>query len=495
MGTEPYGLALTPAGRKLHVTNARSNSVSVIDTAANYVVTTINNVDPEPRGVAITNSGTGDDTQETVFVTQFLSLPIDGKVDGADDAKAGHVTAISAATDTVTGDIVINPLADTGLKAAGDALQRIAPPATPVAADFKFVTGAYPNQLNNIAIRGRFAYVPNTGASPNGPVRFNVNTQSLLSVIDIGTRKDAGRTINMHAAVDAQTNTAKRFITQPWAMAVNHRTDEAFVASAASNILVKLKMDLNTGAPAVQSDPNDPTRVLEIPTGKNPRGIVITSQDQTAYVMNYISRDVTAVDLTGSAERVTATLKSTNLPTTGTPEDKVHVGKELYYASVGEFDAATAGGAPITGRMSNNGWSSCGSCHPFGVSDNVVWIFPSGPKRTIPQHTDFDQTDVTPKNTACTELVRRARRRTRFRTQHTSGIGRSGLDRRYRRGYAGAQRCQFHASCQQRTKSAQGTRCAGLGGNRGIYSDGDSRAHLSPAEFHRSRHRRGPATF
>ena len=155
------------------------------------------------------------------------------------------------------GDIVINPLADTGLKAAGDALQRIAPPATPVAADFKFVTGAYPNQLNNIAIRGKFAFVPNTGASPNGPVRFNVNTQSLLSVIDITTRKDAGKTINMHAAVNAQTNPAKRFITQPWAMAVKHKADEGYVVSAASNILVKLKIDPNTGAPSVQSDPTD----------------------------------------------------------------------------------------------------------------------------------------------------------------------------------------------------------------------------------------------
>jgi uncharacterized protein (TIGR03437 family) len=393
VGTEPYGLALTPAGRKLYVANARSNTVSVIDTAGNYVISTIANVGPEPRGIAITNSGS-DDTGETVLVTQFLSLPIAGKVDGADDAKAGHVTAISAATDTVIGDIVINPLADTGLKAAGDALQRIAPPATPVAADFKFVTGAYPNQLNNIAIRGKFAYIPNTGASPNGPVRFNVNTQSLLSVIDIGARKDAGRTINMHAAVDTQTNPAKRFITQPWAIAMKHKSDEAYVVSAASNILVKLKVDPNTGAPVVQSDPTDPTRVLEIPTGKNPRGIVINSTDQTAYVMNYITRDVSVVDLSGNVEKVTTTLKSANVPTAGTPEDKAHAGKELYFTSVGDFDPATPGGAAITGRMSNNGWGSCGSCHPFGLSDNVVWIFPSGPKRTIPQHTDFDQTDA-----------------------------------------------------------------------------------------------------
>src|SRR5205823_2091836 len=135
-------------------------------------------------------------------------------------------------------------------------------------------------------------------------------------------------------------------------------------------------------------------RVLEVPTGKNPRGIVINSTDQTAYVMNYVSRDVNVIDLSGTVEKVTSTLKSASLPTAGTPEDKIHVGKELYYTSVGEFDPATAGGPAITGRMSNNGWGACGACHPFGLSDNVVWIFPSGPKRTIPQHTDADQTDA-----------------------------------------------------------------------------------------------------
>ncbi len=392
VGAEPYGLALTPTGRKLYVTNSRSNSVSVIDTA-DYTVTTINNVGFEPRGVAITNGG-GDDSLETVFITQFLALPVAGKLDGADDAKAGHVTVISAATNAVLADVVINPIANTGFMAAGDALQRIPPPATPAPADFRFVTGAYPNQLNNIGIRGKFAFVPNTGASPNGPFRFNVNTQSLLSVIDTTTRRDAGRTINMHSAVDAQTATPKRFITQPWAIALKHKTDEAYVVSAASNIAVKLKFDPATGAATVQTDPADATRVLEIPTGKNPRGIVVNSADTAAYVMNYVSRDVTVVDLTGAAERVTATVRSANLPAPGTPGDRIQIGKELYHTSIGEFDPATAGGAAITGRMSNNGWGSCGSCHPFGLSDNVVWIFPSGPKRTIPQHTDFDQTDA-----------------------------------------------------------------------------------------------------
>src|SRR5215471_2256852 len=392
VGTEPYGLALTPTGRKLYVANARSNSVSVIDTGSYQVIRTIVDVGPEPRGVAITNSG-GDDYAETVFVTQFLSLPVDGKVDGTDDAKAGHVTMISTASDSVVGQVTLNPLADAGFKAAGDAIKRIAAPATPAPEDFKFPIGAYPNQLNNIAIHGRFAFVPNTGAAPNGPVRFDVNTQSLLSVIDINGRVDAGQTINMHQAVAKQTNPAKRFITVPWAMAFKHQADEAYVISGASNIMVKLKVDPNTGAAAVQSDSSDTTRVLEIPTGKNPRGVVIASDDKTAYVMNYVSRDVTVVDLTSSPEKVTGKLQSSSLPAAGTPADKVQVGKELYYTSVGEFDPPAAGQPAITGRMSNNGWGACSSCHPFGLSDNVVWIFPSGPKRTISQHTDFDHAD------------------------------------------------------------------------------------------------------
>jgi len=388
VGTEPYGLVLTPNGTKLYVANSRSNDISVIDTATETVIRTISNVGFEPRGMAITNDGDGDDLDETLYVSQFLALPIPEKIDGADDAKAGKVTIISTLTDTVAAVADINPIADTGFKASGDALARV-PPGT----DFIFPTGAYPNQLNNVAIRGGFAYLPNTGASPNGPVRFNVNTQSLLSVLNRSTNTDAGKTINMHLAVAQQTGTPKLFITQPWAMAFKNAANQGYVVSAASNIVVKVNVDSVTGLPAVQSDPLDPTRVLQIPTGKNPRGIVINPSDTRAYVMNYVSRDVTVLDLTGTPERVMASIRSANLPLAGTLADKIQIGKELYNASVGEFDPPAAGQPPITGRMSASGWGSCSSCHPFGLSDNVVWIFASGPRRTIPQHTDFDLKD------------------------------------------------------------------------------------------------------
>ena len=390
VGTEPYGLVLTPNGTKLYVSNARSNSISVIDTVSDTVVKTILDVGVEPRGLAVTNDGDANDLDETLFVTQFLSPPKPGRIDGEDDAKQAFVTVLSTATDKVTKEITLNPIPDTGFKAEGDAIARIAPTG-----QFTFITGAYPNQLNNIAIRGKFAYIPSTGASPNGPVRFDVNTQSLLSYININQKVEAAPSFNMHTAVRDQTNSKKLFITQPWAMAFKHNSNVGYVVSAASNIMVKILVDAASGLPSVQSDPADLTRVLEIPTGKNPRGVVVNRTDSRAYVMNYVSRDITAIDLLHSPERVLSTMVSASLPTPGTLADTMQVGKELYNTSVGVFDPATPGGTPITGRMSQAGWGSCASCHPNGLSDNVVWIFPSGPKRTISQHTDFDQTDPT----------------------------------------------------------------------------------------------------
>jgi YVTN family beta-propeller protein len=386
VGVEPYGLGISPNGRRLYVANARSNSVSVIDTASDAVIKTIVDVGLEPRGIAVTNDGDGDDTDETVYVTQFLALPsAPGVIDGADDSKVAFVTAISAASNAVIGTVRLNPLTDSGFTATGDSLRRI-PPNTGT-----FPTGAYPNQLNNLAIKGGFAFVPNTGASPNGPFRFDVNTQSLLSVFNTGTNAETGQPLNMHRAVATQTNPAKTFITQPWAIAFAHHRDEGFVVSAASNLLVKLA--INGSAAAVQSDPSDPTRVLEIPTGKNPRGIVINPTDTRAYVMNYVGRSVTVVDLTSVPERPIANLQASALPTPGSAADALLIGKELFNTSIGEFDPLTPGGPPVKGRMSRAGWGACSTCHPNGLSDNVVWIFPPGPRRTIPLNVDFDQTD------------------------------------------------------------------------------------------------------
>ncbi len=386
VGTEPYGVAVTPNGSKVYVTNARSNSVSVIDPSSNAVTKTITGIGPatggEPRGIAISNNGNDSDADETVYVTNFYSFA-NNKLDGEDDSKTGLVTKISTQTDAVTGRIVLKNLADTGFKATADAILKQESKEKEPNGDLKatFITGAYPNQMQAIGVKGNFAYLPNVGASPNGPVRFNVTTQALVSAINIVTNQDAGQTINLNRAVAAQPDGTRRlFPSLPWAMAFKTKENIGYVVSAASNIVVKIAVDPNTGAITVQQAQDK--RVADINVGRNPRGIVINGADTRAYVMNYVSRDVTVIDLTRFPEQVTGTMRSAPLPAANSPEELVLVGKELYNTGVGEFENSA-------GNMSAAGWQACGSCHPFGLSDNVVWIFGSGPRRTISQHQDF----------------------------------------------------------------------------------------------------------
>lgn len=386
VGTEPYGIALTPNGQKAYVTNARSNSVSVIDTATNTVIKTIVNIGPpvgaEPRGIAITNNSNDSDTDETVYITHFYSFANQGKLDGEDDSKTGLVTKISTETDSVIGQIILTNMSDTGFKATGDAIGGIAP-----GQEANQVTGAYPNQMQAVAIKNGFAYLPNVGASPNGPVRFNVNTQALVHILDTNTNQDTGQTINLHAAVRAQPEGPRKlFLAIPWAIAFKTNENVGYVVSAASNVLVRIQVDPTTGAATVTNNPLDGS-VLEIPVGRNPLGIVVNNTDTRAYVMNNISRDVTVLDITRFPEQIIATLRTSALPPAGSEEELVLVGKELYNTSVGEF-------ANSFGNMSSEGWQSCAACHPFGLSDNVVWIFAAGPRRTISQHTDFAGGDM-----------------------------------------------------------------------------------------------------
>ena len=58
-GTTPYGIAVTPDGSKVFVSNSTARSVSVIDTATRTVTNTItSNIGRSPVGIAISPSGT-----------------------------------------------------------------------------------------------------------------------------------------------------------------------------------------------------------------------------------------------------------------------------------------------------------------------------------------------------------------------------------------------------------------------------------------------------
>ena len=415
VGVEPYGMAFTPNGNKLYVANARSNSVSVIDPKTLKVLYTLSDVGQEPRGVAVTNNGDDKDNDEKVYVTQFFGVDRAGVFNGsiqigADDYKEGRVAVISTADDKLLKQAVLAPMANTGFKSNGSALKKLAPKfdaaGKPI---FDVVTGASPNMLQSVAIKGTRAYLPNTCASADGPVRFNVNVQSCLSVLDTttdaeGTVGGAAQTINMNRGINFEVgdpaDARKRlFLAVPWAVAFKNNTDEGYAVSLSSNVVVKVALDAD-GTPSINApkQAGDPGAIVRILVGQGPRGIVINSTDKRAYVANENSRDVSVIDLDSNG--VIGTVASTALPAAGTDAAKQLIGKAIFDSSTGIklpalTSAALSGEVPSSPpRLSNEGWSSCYACHGFGRTDNIVWVFGSGLRRSSPLHWTFSPTDA-----------------------------------------------------------------------------------------------------
>src|SRR5262249_41247397 len=131
---------------------------------------------------------------ELILVPMFFAERRPGKTqihEGQDDQKEGRVVAIFAGNnEPLPGSpVVLGPISNTGFNAngrlaGGPGGETVVPSTNPQT--FTTQTTAFPNQLAAIAIQPFTAntYVVSTGASPNGPFRFNVNNQGLVSVFD-----------------------------------------------------------------------------------------------------------------------------------------------------------------------------------------------------------------------------------------------------------------------------------------------------------------------
>jgi cytochrome c peroxidase len=107
---------------------------------------------------------------------------------------------------------------------------------------------------------------------------------------------------------------------------------------------------------------------------------------------------VSVIDL--ATDKVIDTFASAALPQAGTDDAKRLIGKAVFDSSTG-VKLATLSSAALSGevptsppRLSNEGWGSCLACHGFGRTDNVVWSFGSGLRRTLSLHATFSPTDA-----------------------------------------------------------------------------------------------------
>lgn len=408
VGAEPRGCALTPNGTQLFVANHTEGTVSVINTASNTVASTLT-LGGNPWAIAITNDGDAADDDETVYVTDFFAELIPGGPgEGFDNGKQGVVFALSTANlGAAAAKVTLAPLANSGFTAdrknfckqinaaaANDTFcpnTTITDPNDPIIA--KDPQGAYPNQLGSALIRGTSLFLPSIGAAPEPPVQFTVNVQGLVHQVNISTNADeADRTQNLNAQVKDEADPAnataslqKLFCNDLVDIDATADGSVFLVLSRGGNYAVRATIDpasnqLSLGVP----------NVVRFQTGNIPNGLTISSDGKRAYVYNEVNVSITSINLETNAV-ITRDIDCGTLPEVGTFEHGVLAGKLAFFTALGTpdngiFSQSVRDIVPLAnrGKQSNNAWSSCASCHPDGLTDQVTWIFADGPRNTLP---------------------------------------------------------------------------------------------------------------
>ncbi len=317
VGPEPGAVALNPTGSRAYVTVMSAAEVVVVDTGGYEVIARVP-VEPKPYAIAVTDDGDLEDSDEQVYVTHLLALPSPGGAAG--DGPAGRVTVIDTGANAVVNRITLLP-------------------------DIH----GFPNQLAGIALAGTQAWVPHVRASPDLPNGLTTVVFAAVSVLDLDLGSEdfpARLLLNDQDIFGSPVNNPAAAIPAP-------DGETLYVVLAGSNLVEVVDV----------SDPYQPRLVKFLPVGKNPRGLVFSPDGRRGYVMSYLSRSVTVLDL----ERLEPIAEAPVTAETLAPE--VLRGKIL-------FNNAT------DPRLSRGSWISCASCHPDGGADSVTWMFPDGPRQT-----------------------------------------------------------------------------------------------------------------
>src|SRR5499433_2721084 len=424
--TEPRGCALTPDGSLLYVANHTAGTVSIVVTSnpLNPTLDGIVQVGGRPTAIAISDKGTGNISDDMVFVTDifaelnpdFKDPTFDGNGEARDLGKRGVLHAFPAGNSSppIT-KITLAPIPDSGFSA-----NRVSPnnfcntvppgqssifcprPDLPVTdpANTNNPQGVFPNQLLSALIRGNRLYLPNIGAQPEPPEVFNVNVQALVNAVDTQALAEVGagltnRNLNKQIAVeDAEPppSLARTFGNDLVAIDANAAGDTFLIVSRGGNQVLRAKLaDPATGALNILNAAGTGVD-CRLQTGNLPSGVAMRADGTRGYANNEANFSVTSMNIEdGICLTLQLDIDSAEPPNPGSFEHAVLVGKLAFFTALGIPDNDIFG-TPIRafiprnfkGKMSKDAWSSCGSCHPDGLADGVTWIFGTGPRQTKP---------------------------------------------------------------------------------------------------------------
>lgn len=316
VGHQPYGVVVSPVDGRILVSNQGAGTIHLL--SPNLEVERILAVNDSPRAMAITADGT------SAYVSHFMTR-----------GNNGAVTEIDLRTGLVT---------------------RVIPLAEDAGPDTPSSGRGFPNLLSALAMEpsGRGLWVgglkSNTGRGlfNNGlPLQPENTVRGFFGRIDVlAGAEDLNRRIDINNGDSAV------------AIAFSPQGRHAYVAHQGAGMVSVYDL-----AAATLTPPGDGAVVpfeARIDSGHAPQGIVLTRDGQRGFIANYLSRDVTVLDLSNPTNLIVeATISSTIEPL---PKDVAN-GKRLFYRS-------------RTPRHSRDNYIACASCHADGSGhDGRTWDF------------------------------------------------------------------------------------------------------------------------
>ena len=258
VGTNPYSVAVNPAGTHVYVANRGSADVSVIDTLTNTVTDTVR-VETNPCGVAVNPEGT------LVYVA---------------NSGSNSVSVIDTSNNTVTDTVTVG-------------------------------TNPYGVAVNP---EGTLVYVANRGS--NSASVIDTSTNTVTTTVTVGSSpygvavNPAGTLVyvsnygsNSVSVIDTSTNTVTATVTvgsSPRGVAVNPAGTHVYVANFGSNSVSVIDTSTNTVTDTVT-------------VGTSPFGVAVNPAGTHVYVANYNSNNVSVIDT--STNTVTDTVAVGTYPT------------------------------------------------------------------------------------------------------------------------------------------------------------------------------------
>jgi len=253
VGTEPYGVAVNPAGTRVYVSNYLSNNVSVINTSTNTVTANVT-VGTKPIGVAVNPAGT------RVYVA---------------NRDSNNVSVINTSTNTVTTNVTV---------------------------------GSYPY---GVAVNpaGTRVYVANLIS--NSVSVINTSTNTVTDTVTVGTFpigvavNPAGTRVyvanlasNDVSVINTSTNMVADTVTvgsKPYGVAVNPAGTHVYVSNYnSSNVSV-----INTSTNTVTAN---------VTVGSKPFGVAVNPAGTHVYVSNEGSNSVSVINTSTNTVTDTVTV-------------------------------------------------------------------------------------------------------------------------------------------------------------------------------------------